>query len=142
MELQSTIIENTSFSFEGDYYRAHRLYYDDVDDLIGDYKILNPGALDLVDVDYSNGQWSALYSPIPGATVFVGGYSPEAYQKYSKSVLYDGYVYGVDYGVGQDNIGGVDYNLYFGIQYQRPSNPADDHFWALDTARTTGNLQM
>ena len=116
-------------------YKAHELQYDSFDDLIGDFKLLEDQTrLDIVDLDYSNGMWSATYADIPGDTMLVGGFSYDAFAEQYNDVYSQGYLYQLDYGVGEHNIQGVDYDLHFGVMYQTPSSLADTYKWGHEMA--------
>ena len=66
--------------------------------------------------------------------MLIGGYSYNAFAEQSRSASFQGYLYQFDYGVGEHNIQGVDYDLHFGIMYQRPSSIADTYYWGHEMA--------
>lgn len=137
MSLAYTSHNPTSFNFNGDSYTAHELNYENFDDLIGDLTLLEEQTrLDMVDLDYTDGAWSATYADIPGDTMLVGGFSYDAFVSQSNDALSQGYLYQLDYGVGQHNIEGVDYEVHFGVAYQTPSTLADTYYWGHEMANT------
>ncbi|MDJ0799538.1 MAG: hypothetical protein QNJ51_22440 [Calothrix sp. MO_167.B12] len=112
-------------------YTAHELKYDSFDDLIGDLKQIVGFKIDIVDVNYSNGSWSATYSDIPGTTSFIGNWTLDGLMSQAGDLYSRGYR-AIDQGIGE----WYDQPLYFGIMYNPPAYMSDPLSYTLDKIQT------
>lgn len=120
MSFAYTSYNPTSINFYGNSVAAHELNYDNFDSLIGDLKQIVGPNLDIVDVNYTNGLWSATYADIPGITSFIANWTPDGLM--SQAADYHSVGYGaIDQGIGEVD----DQTLYFGVMYEPPAYMSD-----------------